>query len=186
MVADQWFVVQTNPQRENFVTEQLKKFDPYLPQFKTLKGRIAPLFSSYLFVPRVEDWSPISNTVGVRCLLKTGDHPACISGRVIASWRAKERGGLVQLPPPPRFRVGERLTILRGSLKHRSVIYAGMSGKDRERVLIEMLGQNVTLVVLTADLASEFRSSTKSRFGLHSRRETFKRPSQASFERSVS
>jgi transcriptional antiterminator RfaH len=158
-----WFVVQTNPQRESFVSEQLKALNPYLPRFKTLKGRIAALFAGYLFIPEIEDWSPIVSTVGVRRLLKTGDHPACISGRIINQWRAKERGGLVQLPPPPRFQPGQRLTILHGSLKHRSVIYAGMSGKDRERVLIDMLGQNVTLLVATADLVSEFRPPPRNR-----------------------
>jgi transcription antitermination factor NusG len=182
MLQDQWFIVQTHPQRENFVSERLKALDPYLPRFKTTKGRIAALFAGYLFVPKMRDWSPITNTVGVRCLLKTGDQPACISGGVIANWRAKERGGLVQLPPPPRFAPGQRLTILRGSLKHRVVIYAGMSGRDRERVLIEMLGQNVTLLVATTDLAPEIKLPPRNRLRSHS--ETLRRDSQTSSSRS--
>lgn len=167
MQSDQWFVVQTNPQRENFVAEQLDQLAPYLPRFKNLKGRISPLFPGYIFVPSMKHWSPINSTVGVRCLLMSGDHPACISDRVITSWRGKERGGLVQLPPPPRFAPGSRLTILRGSLKHRSVIHSGMLGKDRERVLIEMLGQHVTIIVASADLAPEFRSPTRNSLRFH-------------------
>jgi hypothetical protein len=173
--VEQWFVVQTNPQREAFVGEQLSSLDPYLPRFKNLKGRIAPLFPRYLFVPAMKHWGPICTTVGVRCLLMSGDHPACISSHVIRGWRAKERGGLVQLPPPPRFRPGERLTILRGSLRHRTVIHSAMLGKDRERVLIEMLGQNVSLIVATADLAPEFRPPPRNR--LRARRETLIRQS---------
>ena len=90
---------------------------------------------------------------------------------VEACRRVKERGGIVQLPPPPRFRPGERLTITQGSLKYRSVIYAGMSGRDRERVLIEMLGQYVSIRVPTAHLASEFAPPTRNR--LRKNRETF-------------
>jgi transcriptional antiterminator RfaH len=170
MLADQWFVVVANPQRENFVAEQLSELEPYLPRFKNTKGRIAALFPGYLFVPKVEHWGPISSTVGVRGLLKSGDHPACIPGRVIANWRSRERNGLVQLPPPPRFHPGERLTITRGSLKWRSVIHVGMSGKQRERVLIEMLGQHVSILVPTADLVSEFRPATRN--SLRKNRET--------------
>jgi transcription antitermination factor NusG len=174
VAADQWFVVQTNPQRETFVDEQLSALDPYLPRFKTAKGRIAPLFPRYLFVPAMVHWSPICNTVGVRALLMSGEHPAIIPGKVITDWRSRERGGLVQLPPPPRLKPGERLIITRGSLRYHTVIYAGMSGKDRERVLIEMLGHNVTLIVPTADLAPEFRSPARN--GLRRRRETLNGP----------
>lgn len=179
MQADQWFVVQVNPQRENFVGEQLASLSPYLPRFKNPKGRIAPLFPGYLFVPQIEHWGPICNTVGVRALIMAGDHPARVPGKVIVGWRSKERGGLVQLPPPPRFRSGERLTITQGSLKYRSVVYAGMSGKDRERVLIEMLGQFVTIIVPTADLVSEFGPHTRNR--LRARRETFSGQGRSNF-----
>ena len=167
MLQDQWFVVVTNSQRENFVAEQLKDNDPYLPRFKNSKGRLAPLFPGYLFVPQVSHWGPICSTVGVRALIMAGDHPARLSGKVINGWKAKERGGVVQLPPPPRFALGEKLTITRGSLKHRSVVYAGMSGRDRERVLIAMLGQHVTIIVPTADLVSEFGRPTRNSLPRH-------------------
>ena len=170
MQQNQWFVVQTNPQRESFAAEQLSSFNPYLPVFKNPKGRIKPLFTGYLFCPALEHWGAICNTVGVRSLLMSGEHPACIPSMVITGWRSKERGGIVQLPPPPRFQTGERLTITRGSLKYRSVVYAGMSGRDRERVLIEMLGQQVTILVATTDLAPEFAAPTRNR--LRKNRET--------------
>jgi hypothetical protein len=173
MQINQWFVVMCNSQRESFVADQLSDLDPYLPIFKNLKGRLKPLFTGYLFVPRTKDWGPIKNTVGVLDLLMSGDHPACISGMVIAGWRAKERGGVVQLPKPPRFQTGERLTITQGSLRYRTVIYAGMSGRDRERVLIEMLGKYVSIHVPTAHLALEFERPTRN--SLRRNRERFSR-----------
>jgi transcriptional antiterminator RfaH len=177
MLENQWLVVVTNPQREGFVAERLQDLAPYLPRFKNLKGRIAPLFPSYLFVPVIEHWGPICSTVGVRAVLMAGDAPARLPAKVIASWKAKEKGGLIQLPPPPRFRIGEKLTIMRGSLKYREVIYAGMCGKDRERVLIDMLGGQVTLTVPTQDLVSEFERPTRNR--LRFSRETFNRQNRA-------
>ena len=182
-LTDDFFVVQTHPQREGFVGDQLSSYNPYLPRFKNPKGRLTPLFSGYLFVPSLVDWGPIKNTVGVRSLLMSGDHPARIPAKIITSWRAKERHGIVQLPPPPRFSVGQRLTITRGSLKHRSVIYAGMSGRERERVLIEMLGQSVTITVPTHDLVSEFFPPTRNR--LRFQRETLIRENRAPNSRSA-
>lgn len=160
-----WMVVQTNPQREAFVSEQLSHLERYLPQFKTIKGRIASVFPNYLFVRQIDHWSEICSTVGVRCLLMSGEHPAFISDAAIRVWKAMERNGLVQLPDPPRFKIGERLTILRGLLRNRTVIHAGMSGRDRERVLIEMLGQTVVITVPSADLctAEHARNLQKSR-----------------------
>jgi transcription antitermination factor NusG len=173
MLADQWFVVQTNPQKEAFVADRLRDLRVYFPRFKKITGKIAPLFPRYIFVPLIAEVSQITHTIGVRGLLMAGDHPAVVKGNVIAIWKAKERGGLVQLPPPPRFKAGERLIITRGSLRHRTVIHAGMVGKDRERVLIEMLGQNVTLIVRSADLVPEFGPTPRIR--LHERGETFMR-----------
>jgi Transcription termination factor nusG len=160
-----WFVVQTNPQRESFVTKRLNGLELYLPQFKNPKGRIAPVFPNYLFVRYFIQWAQICTTEGVRAILMSGEHPAQVPDATIRDWKAKERSGLVQLPDPPRFKTGARLIILSGMLRHREVIHAGMSGRDRERVLIEMLGQTVVLTVPSTDLctAEEHRNLQKTR-----------------------
>ena len=150
-----YFVVQTHPQREAFVLDLLASLAPYCPVFKNDRGRIKVLFPGYLFVPSIPQWSPIKNCVGVRTLLMSGDHPAQIHDTVIMNWKSKERGGLVQLPPAPRFRRDQRLTITKGMLRHRTAIYQGMSGKDRERVLIELLGAWVSINIASSDLAVE-------------------------------
>jgi transcriptional antiterminator RfaH len=165
-----WFVVQTNPQRERLVTDVLKGYEPYLPQIKTATGRIRPLFVSYVFVVATPEWSPIQNAYGVRTILKNGDQPARIPHRIIASWRVMERNGLVQLPDPPRFRAGEKLVVLRGTLKYRTVLHTGLSEREREHVLIDMLGQLVRINIATDDLVSE--SELAARNSLRRRRKT--------------
>jgi len=59
------------------------------------------------------------------------------------------------------------------------VIHAGMVGKDRERVLIEMLGAHVTLIVRSADLVPEFGPAPRIR--LHEAGETFNRQRERRF-----
>ncbi len=155
MHSAHWFVVQTNPMRERIAEENLSDYAPYLPKFKATSGRVVPLFTSYLFVPATDHWSPIKNTHGVRALLMQGEHPARLPHTVIREWQDKERNGLVQLPDPPRFKAGEKLTVARGSLKYRTVIHTGMSTKDREHVLVDLLGQLCRIIISTRDLVSE-------------------------------
>ena len=177
-MAQEWYVVQTSPQREKFATENLASYETYFPQFVAAK-RIKPLFPGYIFVGATLDWSPIKNTMGVRSLLMNGEAPARLSHEVIRSWKARERGGYVQLPPPPRFKPGERLVVLRGSLRYRTVIHTGMSGRDREQVLIDMLGQMIKISILTDDLVSEAEQRTRN--SLRQRRETLMRRRATSF-----
>jgi Transcription termination factor nusG len=165
-----WFVVQTNPQREQFASDQIADHEPYCPRFKAPTGRIKPLFTGYIFCVATSNWSPIKNAPGVRNLLMVGDTPARLPEAVILNWRAQERHGLVQLPDPPRFKAGEKLVVLRGTLTNRVVIHSGMSGKDREDVLIDMLGSMVKLSIKTDDLVSE--AERDARNSLRKRRET--------------
>jgi len=166
-----WFVVQTNPARENFVEEHLADFEPYLPKFKSTTGRVRPLFPSYLFVKAVEFWSPIKNCVGVRTLLMMGDRPATIPHDVIRDWQGAERNGLVQLPDPPRYRAGEKLVVARGTLRYKTVLHTGLSSRDREFVLTDMLGAMVRISIATADLVAENERHTIDR--LPRRRENY-------------
>jgi len=151
----QWFVVQTLPQREPWVRKLLSPLSPYLPVFKNERGRISVLFPGYIFVPEIAQWSLIKNTVGVRQLLMCGERPAVLADAIIQSWRGRERQGIVQLPKPPRFRKGQQLIIMRGMLRHHSAIYVGMSGKDREKVLIDLLGQWVPINIASNDLVND-------------------------------
>lgn len=178
-MAIDWFVVVTNPQRERFAAKNLVDHEPYFPQFKALTGRVKPLFPNYIFCRSTPYWSTIKNTVGVRTILMNGDNPAKLSQSVITGWKAQERHGLVVLPPPPRFRNGERLVVLRGTLRNRTVIHAGMSGRDRETVLLEMMGSLIKISIATDDLVSE--SERHARNSLRLRRETLIRRRSQSF-----
>jgi len=177
--VSEWFVVQTNPQRELFASENIAEHAPYCPQFKAPTGRIKPLFPGYVFCTATPNWSPIKNARGVRALLMAGGTPARLPDAVIVAWRAQERGGLVQLPDPPRFHEGERLVVLRGTLKYRTVIHTGMSAREREHVLIDMLGQIIKINIATDDLVSEAEHTARN--SLRKRRETLMRRRNRSF-----
>jgi transcription antitermination factor NusG len=158
-----WSVAQTEAQREATAAEWLARdgFETYLPKIKVVRqvirghtrwhertrtiSRVEPLFPSYLFVRIVDRWWSIGNTIGVTRLLLAGDHPANVSDKEINKIMAQERGGLIRLPQPPGLKRGDQVRIVRGTFLHHIGIYDGMSGKQRERVLLDLLGRQVTV-----------------------------------------
>lgn len=149
-----WSVAQTETQREGTAARFLKDagYETYLPKIKIQK-RLLPLFPSYLFVRIVDRWYPVNNTVGVINLLLAGDQPAKLKDEIVSNIRNKERGGIVRLPPKPGLKVGQHVRILRGSFENHVGVYDGMTGKERERVLLELLGRKVPVEFNKGDFA---------------------------------
>jgi transcription antitermination factor NusG len=143
-----WGVVRSLPRREAFAAERLRDggFETFLPVVAT-KRSSAPLFASYFFVRIVEQWRSINSTLGVLCLVRVGDCPARCPDHEIDSLKAMIDGhGYVKLPeaPPPPVRrkitIGANVRIASGPFGGMLGLYAGMSTKDRERVLLHVLG----------------------------------------------
>ena len=147
-----WAVAQVESQREHAVRLLLMRagFMTYLPRIKH-RGRIQPLFPGYLFIRLIDRWYPVIWTVGVVRLLMSGDQPAKLPEDVVTQIRKREHGGFVKLPIQ-RLRKGQKVRIVRGSFEGQIALYEGMSGKDRERVLLNLLGQSVPVELPSRDL----------------------------------
>ena len=147
-----WTVAQTESQRERVAADHLERggFEVYLPRIKNRKKKIEPLFPCYLFVRIIDRWHAINATVGILRVLTCCDHPARVTDEIINELRARENPhGFVRLPKP---KPGKHVRILRGSFADHVGVYEGASGKDRERVLLALLGRMVVVDVRPADL----------------------------------
>jgi transcriptional antiterminator RfaH len=161
-----WSVAQTEAQREATAAEWLARagFETYLPRIKItrrvvdrrnhaiIRSQIRPLFPSYLFVHIVDRWWAIGNTIGVTQLLLSGDQPAVLPDAEIHRIKALERSGLIRLPQAPGLRRGDRVRIGAGKFRDHIGIYDGMTGRDRARVLLAMLGRQVRVELAQADV----------------------------------
>jgi transcriptional antiterminator RfaH len=147
-----WAVVHTQSRHEDMVCVQLARaeFEIYLPRIK-LENRISPLFPGYLFVHIVDRWYPVRWTRGVIGLLPI---PAQLQEKTMTDIRKREgRDGFVKLPSPAnRLRKGQQVRITRGSFEGQIALCEGMSGRDRVRVLLNMLGQSVRVELSGHDL----------------------------------
>jgi transcription antitermination factor NusG len=151
-----WAVAQTEPQREHLVRLLLMraKFETYLPRIK-VRQRVQLLFPSYVFIHIEDRWMSALWCPHIQKLLMSGTSPARLHDSVVSELRSREKQGFVRLPrPPATFRPGQRVRIVRGSFEGQFGIYDGMSGKERERVLLDLLGQAVPVVLPTLALAS--------------------------------
>lgn len=165
-----WSVAQTQPFSERkalrFLTWQ--SFDCYCPKILQTsyvrnhkRTRECALFARYLFVRIEEAWHAINSTPGVLGLLLDGNmKPITVGEKVIAQLRAREdRHGFVVLPKKEKFKVGQTVKVVSGQFAGQLAIYDGMTSRQRERVLLQLLGQHVP-VELNIDSRIEAASPT--------------------------
>jgi transcriptional antiterminator RfaH len=144
-----WGVVRSLPKREAFAAERLRMdggFEVFLPLVQT-KRAAQPLFSGYFFCRIIDRWRSINTTFGVLCLVRVGDCPARCPDHEVDSLKAMIDGhGFVRLPeaPPPPVRrtiaIGAKVRIASGPFGGWRGLYAGQSTRERELVLLNVLG----------------------------------------------
>jgi transcription antitermination factor NusG len=146
-----WAVVQTQSRYEHVVRLLLMRsgHQTFLPRIKH-RSRIAPLFPGYLFVFIIDQWWEIRWTPHVVRLIMGGEQPAAVPETFIADIRKRQRNGFVQLPLP--FKQGQRVRVSRGTFMGQVGIYAGMTGKQREAVLLEFMGRTVQIEMRAGNL----------------------------------
>jgi transcriptional antiterminator RfaH len=155
-----WSVVRSLPKREAFASERLQDsgFETFLPMIQT-KRATQPLFAGYLFCRIVEQWRSINTTFGVLCLVRVGDCPARCPDHEVAALKAMiDRRGYVSLPDGPgapirrQIAIGSKVKITAGPFSGMSGLYAGQAPRERERVLLSLLGRQTPVLLGAASV----------------------------------
>ena len=144
-----WGVIRSLPKREAFAAERLRidgGFEVFLPLVQT-KRASAPLFAGYFFCRIVDRWRAINSTFGVLCLVRVGDCPAKCPDHEIDSLKVMiDSHGYIKLPealPPPvrrQIAIGAKVVVTGGAFNGMRGLYAGQSTRERELVLLNLLG----------------------------------------------
>jgi transcriptional antiterminator RfaH len=98
------------------------------------------LFSGYCFVWIELQWHAARWSPGTCGLIMAGSGPAHVPDAVIAEIRARERGGLIELPKAPAHRPGDQVRITSGPFAQHLALYEGQSAHERVEVLLQFLG----------------------------------------------
>src|SRR5262249_56724596 len=127
-----WACAQLQPQRERLAQHclTLAGYETYAPRLRERHIaygrkviRTPLLFPGYLFVLIELQWSQARWSPGVARIVMDGMAPARVPDAVISQIRARERGGLLQLPKPPRPRPGHAATSVRAPFQHHVAVY---------------------------------------------------------------
>jgi len=152
----EWYVVRSKPRREEFAQTQLirRGVETFLPRIEERSRHrsppmIAPLFPGYLFA-RIDlstQYTSVIWTPGVNAMVAFGDIPAPVEAGVIEFLQRRcERHGLIVARPT--FAAGDQVRVVDGPLEGLyGVVQDGASGRDRVRVLMELLRRRTQVTV---------------------------------------
>ena len=144
-----WAVARTACGREAFASARVQDagFEIFLPRTRLRTGKSIALFPGYFFVSVETSWRGIEKAIGVIGLIMAGNRPAACPDREIEKIRAgMNRNGFFRLPVPGRplqLENGQIVRIKYGSFRGLQGLYYGQSAREREFVLLELLGRRV-------------------------------------------
>ncbi len=152
-----WIVVTTKAGQESWAIENLARQGcPYYFHKITelIRKRrqlsIRPLFARHVFVEvdMSKRWKFVTGTLGVRSVIMQGENPGFVPKREIEKLRALEdQDGMIQLPALRTFDENQKVRISGGMLEGHAGLYQGQHSKDREKVLISLLGRKVSVLI---------------------------------------
>jgi transcription elongation factor/antiterminator RfaH len=162
---EQWYVAQTLHHREKVAERHLREqgFRSFFPQFRRtvrharkLREVVTPVFPGYIFVTfdtERDRWHSINGTVGVCRLLTTLKRPVPVpAGIVQALIGAIDVSGCVVLGA--NLRVGQAVRVVAGPFVGGLGVLERLDAKGRVRVLLNIMGGQMPLMIDRADLAA--------------------------------
>jgi transcriptional antiterminator RfaH len=154
-----WFVLQTRPQKEEFVVQHLSNMNAptFLPRIRVsiragrhMQTRITPMFPGYVFVQIDLERSPLQVRFvpGVRDFIRGEGAPKAIPLEIVEALRDRIGPGGVFEQPPLHFERGDRLLIEDGPFKGLDAVFeCEMSGSERVAVLLAAINLPARLVL---------------------------------------
>ena len=160
---EKWYVLHSKPRYEDFLWKQLcmRKLESYYPclRVRTVNPRartVQPYFPGYLFVSADLDvvgisylqWMP-----GSAGLVRFGEEPATISENLLLTIKQRIEG-LEQTSSAKTvpFQKGDVVLVRNGVFKgYEGIFDVCLSGADRVRILLSLLGDRQMAVELPAD-----------------------------------
>ena len=165
MSVESWYVFRSKPHKEDQVESTLSAtgIETYYPNVKVKPvnprcSKIRPYFPGYMFI--FADLEAIGLTTlrwlpGAVGLLQFGDIPATVPEGFITELKKRIEhinrvGGLIF----DGLKSGDQIRIISGALAgYEAVFDARLSGQDRVRVLVDLLGRQVKAEIDARDIA---------------------------------
>lgn len=162
-----WFCLRTEPKHEHIAAKHLRRvshIEVFCPQLRFRKATsrgvkwfVEAMFPGYIFgkFPFAERHREVQYSTGVTSILAFGGRYARIPDEVVASLKEYTNGTeLVEIHS--QFTPGETVKIVTGALSGlEAVITQVLPAKERVRILLNFLGQEIQAEVATPSVISE-------------------------------
>ena len=157
----QWYVLQSKPQKESFLNDQLclRDIETYYPCVKVnpvnpRSRKSMPYFPGYLFIQVDLDsvgFSKLQWLPGVQRLVSFGGEPATVSDALVQSIRRRiDENDFADIAMIQKIKQGDTVSIQSGPFAgYRAIFDARLKGNERVRVLLEMLQDRQVCVELS-------------------------------------
>ena len=131
-------------------------FDYYLPKINLNKpnSNFAEeiLFPGYIFInTRLEDYSSLKYTMGIKKIIKFGKNFACLTNKEIKSIKNIEKISKLN-PLSSKIKIGQEAIVADGPFKGILVKICFLDSRDRIEVLLNILGSSRRVKILKKDL----------------------------------
>jgi transcriptional antiterminator RfaH len=159
--VDAWYVIQTKPQKEHLVYEQLKirKLEAYYPRIRVKvvnprARKIKSYFPGYLFVHtnlNQSGTSALQWIPGATGLIGYGGEPAFVPDSLLQAIRKRiDQINHAKHEQTNDLSAGDMVAITSGSFAgYRAIFDSHLPGHERVRVLLQMLQDKQVCVVLS-------------------------------------
>lgn len=152
-----WIAAHTKANGERLALEHIRRqsFTAYCPMIERTRRHarrqdivIRPLFPGYVFIQLGslrESWRPLLSTRGIRTLVKFGDKLGILPAGFVEELKTCEMSGQLHKLTVPAFKPGDRITIADGVFKNLIAEVVSAPEKDRVWLLLEFMGQQVSV-----------------------------------------
>ena len=157
MVDMNWYVVHTNPNKEEIAERHLisQNYVIYFPRYKKIINHarkistvVKPLFPRYLFIKidlYKQRWTSINSTYGVNSLVTMQDKPVRVSKEIINKIKSQEDpDGITEIPFLQNFIKGDEVNIHDGIFSGKKGLFMGLTDDNRVKILFDLLGKEIT------------------------------------------
>ena len=165
----QWYVIRSKPHKEAILYQQLltRQIESFYPVIRVnpvnpRARKVVPFFPNYLFVrinleeegASVFQWIPYSQG-----LVKYGGEPAFVPDALVHALRRKiDTINVEGKKTKNGYKTGDQVRVVDGFLRgYEGIIDANLDGKERAKVLINLLGNRQMLVELADSQISHIR-----------------------------
>tara|TARA_B100000989_G_C19392622_1_gene406389 strand:- start:303 stop:779 length:477 start_codon:yes stop_codon:yes gene_type:complete len=133
-----------------------QKIDYYLPKIKVknLNSNLSEevLFPGYIFInTKLEDYSIIKYTKGIKKILKFGKYIPCLTNNEIKSIQSIEKLSKSK-PISSKIKIGQEAFVSGGPFKGTLVKISSLPSRDRIEVLLNILGSSRRVNLLKKDI----------------------------------